>query len=263
MNDMKEVRTLVLRVEGTNCDEETVIAFKKAGSKVDLVHINELIRKEKSLEDYQIFCIPGGFTYGDDIAAGKIFAVLLKHKISDDVKKFVEEGKLVLGICNGFQVLVKAGFLPAFEGTMRQETTLAFNDSGYFQDRWIYLKHENKGKCIFTRGIKDIIYIPVNHAEGKFVADRDVIQRLEDNDQIVFKYVDPDGNYSSFPWNPNGSMDNIAGICNPDGNVFGLMPHPEKFIHKWMHPYWTRLNLPEEGDGFAIFKNAVEFAKKL
>jgi phosphoribosylformylglycinamidine synthase len=259
---MKEVRTLVLRVDGTNCDEEAVIAFERAGSKVDLVHMNELIRKEKSLEDYQILCIPGGFAYGDDIAAGKIFAVLLKYKISNDVKKFIEEGKLVLGLCNGFQVLVKAGLLPAFEGKMKQEATLAFNDSGYFQDRWIYLKHENKGKCIFTRGIKDIINIPVNHAEGKFVADRDVIRRLEDNDQVVFKYVDPDGNYAGFPWNPNGSFDNIAGICNPDGNVFGLMPHPEKFIHKWTHPCWTRLNLAEEGDGFSIFRNSMKFAKK-
>ena len=259
---MKEVKTIVLRVDGTNCDEEAVIAFRKAGSKVDLVHMNELKRKEKSLEDYQILCIPGGFTYGDDIAAGKIFAVLLKYMLSQDVKKFVEEGKLVLGICNGFQVLVKTGLLPALEG-MKQEATLAFNDCGYFQDRWVYMKHENKGKCIFTKGIKDIIYIPVNHAEGKFVADRDVIRKLEDNDQIVFKYVDPDGNYAGFPWNPNGSFDNIAGICNPDGNVFGLMPHPEKFIHKWTHPYWTRLNLAEEGDGFAIFRNAVEVARKL
>jgi len=260
---LKEVKTIVLRVDGTNCDEEAVIAFERAGSRVDLVHMNELIRKEKSLEYYQILCIPGGFAHGDDIAAGKIFAVLLKHKISQDVKKFVEEGKLVLGLCNGFQVLVKAGFLPAIEGIMKkQEATLAFNDSGYFQDRWVYLKNENKGRCVFTRGIKETIHIPVNHGEGKFVADRSVIRKLEDNDQVVFKYVDPDGNYAGFPWNPNGSFDNIAGICNPDGNVFGLMPHPEKFIHKWTHPYWTRTNLPEEGDGFVIFKNAVEFAKK-
>ena len=261
---MKEVRTIVLRVDGTNCDEEAVIAFERAGSKVDLVHMNELIRKEKSLEDYQILCIPGGFAYGDDIAAGKIFAVLLKHKISNDVKKFIDDGKLVLGICNGFQVLVKAGLLPAFEGTIEiQKATLASNDSGYFQDRWIYMKHENRGKCMFTRGIKNIINIPVNHGEGKFVADSDVIRRLEENDQVVFKYVDPDGKYAGFPWNPNGSFDNIAGICNPDGNVFGLMPHPEKFIHKWMHPYWTRLKLSEEGDGFKIFRNAVEVGKKL
>ncbi len=135
---MEKVRTIVLRVEGTNCDEETVIAFKKAGSLVDLVHINELKKGKKSLEDYQIFCIPGGFTYGDDIAAGKIFAVLLKYMLSKDVKKFVEEGKLVIGICNGFQVLVKDGLLPGLNGVMeKQEATLAFNDCGYFQDRWV------------------------------------------------------------------------------------------------------------------------------
>jgi len=260
---LKEVRTIVLRVEGTNCDEETIIAFRKAGSLVDLVHINELIRREKSLENYQIFCVPGGFAYGDDIAAGKVFATLLKYKIGKDVKKFVDEGKLVIGICNGFQVLVKAGFLPALDGMVKQEATLTANDIGFFQDRWIYLKNENRGKCLFTRGIKDLIYIPVTHGEGKFVADRDVIRKLEENDQVVFKYVDPDGNYSGFPWNPNGSFDNIAGVCNPEGNVFGLMPHPEKFIHKWTHPYWTRLNeLSDEGDGFKIFKNAVEIAKK-
>ncbi len=256
------VKTIVLRVDGTNCDEETVIAFQKAGSTVDLVHMNELKRKEKSLEDYQILCIPGGFAHGDHIAGGKIFTVLLKYVLSQDVKKFINEGKLVIGLCNGFQVLVKLGLLPGLDG-VKQQATLAFNDCGYFQDRWIYLKNENKGKCPITKGVKDIIYIPVNHAEGKFVADRDVIRRLEENDQILFKYVDPDGNYAGFPWNPNGSMDNIAGICNPEGNVFGLMPHPEKFIHKWMHPYWTRNDLPEEGDGFRIFKNAVEFARKL
>lgn len=262
---MKEVRTIVLRVDGTNCDEETVIAFKKAGSLVDLVHINELKKGYKSLEDYQILCLPGGFAHGDHIAAGKIWAVEFKHSLSKDVKKFVEEGKLVIGICNGFQVLVKTGLLPAFERTMeKQKATLFYSDCGSFQDRWIYMKHENKGKCVFTKGIKDIIYLPINHGEGKFfVDDKSVIKKLEENDQIVFKYVDPDGNYAGYPWNPNGSMENIAGICNPEGNVIGFMPHPEKYIHKWMHPYWTRNNLPEEGDGFKIFKNAVEFANKL
>lgn len=260
---MKEVKTIILRVDGSNGLEETVTAFKKAGSKVDLVHINELKRKEKSLEDYQILCIAGSSAYGDYISAGKILAVKLKYVLGNDIKKFIDEGKSVLGICNGFQSLVKLGLLPASNGLEKQGATLALNGSGRFIDRWVYLKHENKGKCVFTKGVRDIIYIPVNHAEGKFVADRDIIQRLEENDQIVFKYVDPDGNYAGFPWNPNGSIDNIAGICNPEGNVFGLMPHPEKFIHKWMHPYWTRNDLPEEGDGFRIFKNAVEFAKKL
>jgi len=258
-----EVRTIVLRVDGNTGNEETVTAFKKAGSKVDLVHIDELKRKQRSLEGYQILCIAGGSAYGDYISAGKILAVKLKYVLEKNIKKFIDEGKLVLGICNGFQSLVKLGFLPALNGfSEEQEATLALNDSGRFIDKWVYLKHENKGKCVFTKGIKDVIYIPVNHAEGKFVADRDVIQKLEENDQVVLKYVDPDGNYAGFPWNPNGSIDNIAGICNPEGNVFGLMPHPEKFIHKWMHPFWTRVDLPEEGDGFRIFRNVVEFAKK-
>jgi phosphoribosylformylglycinamidine synthase len=260
---MKEVRTLVMRVDGTNCDEETVIAFKKAGSKVDLAHINEIKRGYKSLEDYQIICLPGGFAHGDHLGAGKIWAVELKYSLSKDVKRFIEEGKLLIGICNGFQVLVKTGLLPGTAGLMKQTATVFYSECGSFQDRWIYMKPVNKGKCGFMKGINDTIYCPINHGEGKFfVEDERIIDKLNENDQIVFKYVDPEGNYTGWPWNPNGSMDNIAGICNPQGNVVGWMPHPEKYIHKWMHPYWTRGNLSEEGDGFKIFKNAVDFVKK-
>jgi len=247
------VRTLVLRVDGTNCDEETMHAFRLAGSEVSLVHVNELIRGKKALEDFQIMAIPGGFAHGDDVAAGKILANLIRYKISDDMKKFIEDGKLVIGICNGFQAIVKAGLLPAFGGFGRQEATLAGNDSGYFIDRWVRLRHVNKGKCIFTRGMKSEIFVPVNHGEGKFVASPEIIRRLEENDQVVFRYVD----------NPNGSLNDIAGICNTEGNVFGLMPHPEKFVSKYTHPHWTRIrNLPEEGDGLAIFRNAVKYAEK-
>lgn len=247
------VRTLVLRVDGTNCDEETMHAFRIAGSEVSLVHVNELIRGKEALEDFQIMAIPGGFAHGDDVAAGKILANLIRYKISDDMKKFIEDGKLVIGICNGFQAIVKAGLLPAFAGFGRQEATLAGNDSGYFIDRWVRLKHVSMGKCVFTRGIKGEIFAPVNHGEGKFVAPPEIIRRLEESDQIVFRYVD----------NPNGSMNDIAGICNTEGNVFGLMPHPEKFVSKYMHPHWTRIrSLPEEGDGLAIFKNAVAYARR-
>jgi len=260
---MTKARVIVLRVEGTNCDEETVIAFEEAGASVDLVHLNELKRGKKSLEDYQILCIPGGFTYGDDIAAGKIFAVHLKYALWNELRKFVDESKLVLGICNGFQVLVKMGLLPNVDGSMEQQATLAFNDCGHFVDRWVYLKHENRGSCPFTRGIKGLTFVPVQHAEGKFVASEKILDKMEENDQIVFRYVNSKGEYAGYPWNPNGSMRNVAGICNPEGNVFGLMPHPEKYIHKYTHPCWTRLpNLPEEGDGLTIFKNAVEYAEK-
>jgi phosphoribosylformylglycinamidine synthase len=260
---MREVKTMVLRAEGTNCDEETVIAFERAGSSVDLVHINEL-RRGRPLEEYQILCIPGGFTYGDDIAAGKILAIRLKNEIGNQIKDFVEEGKLIFGICNGFQVLVKVGLLPALEGTMRkQEATLAFNDSGHFVDRWVYLKREAKGACVFTKGVKDITFMPVNHGEGKFVADQKTIERLKENNQIIFRYVDSEGKCAGYPWNPNGSLDNIAGICNPEGNILGLMPHPEKYIQRCMHPHWTRLpGLGEEGDGFSLFKGAVNYASK-
>lgn len=247
------VRTMVLRVDGTNCDEETVHAFKLAGSDVSLVHINDIIKGKESFENFEILAIPGGFAHGDDVAAGKILANLLRYKLSEDLKKFIEEGKLVIGICNGFQAIVKAGLLPAFGGFGKQEATLASNDSGYFIDKWVRLKHVNIRKCIFTKGIENEIFIPVNHGEGKFVASTEILQKLEENDQVVFTYMD----------NPNGSMNDIAGICNTKGNVFGMMPHPEKFVSKYMHPFWTRLEkLPEEGDGLQIFRNAVKYAKK-
>ena len=246
-------RTMVLRVDGTNCDEETIHAFLLAGSEVSLVHINELINGKRSLEDFEIVAIPGGFAHGDDVASGKILANMIRYKLSRDFVRFIEEGKLLIGICNGFQAIVKSGLLPAFGGFGRQEATLASNDSGYFIDRWIRMKHVNRGKCIFTKGIKNEIFVPINHGEGKFIAPKEILRMLEENDQVVFRYID----------NPNGSMNDIAGICNTEGNVFGLMPHPEKFVSKYMHPNWTRLkNLSEEGDGLAIFRNAVEYAGK-
>lgn len=247
------VRTMVLRVDGTNCDEETVHAFKLAGSDVSLVHVNEILKGKKSLENFEIIAIPGGFAHGDDVAAGKILANLLRYKLNRDMVKFIEEGKLVVGICNGFQAIVKAGLIPAFGGFGKQEATLASNDSGYFIDKWVRLKHVNLQKCMFTKGMKNEIFVPINHGEGKFVASTEILNKLEENDQVVFRYID----------NPNGSMNDIAGVCNTEGNVFGMMPHPEKFVSKYMHPCWTRLKgLPEEGDGLSIFKNAVEYAKK-
>lgn len=247
------VKTMVLRVDGTNAEEEMVHAFRLSGSQVDLVHINEILKGRYSLDDYQILVFPGGFAHGDDVAAGKILANLLRYKLENNIRKFIESGRLVLGVCNGFQAIVKAGLLPGFGGFGKQEATLASNDSGYFIDKWVRLKLANDNKCVFTSEIKNEIYVPINHGEGKFVASSDVLQRLEDNDQVVFRYAD----------NPNGSMNDIAGICNAEGNVFGLMPHPEKFVSKYMHPYWTRLkDLPEEGDGLSIFRNAVEHARK-
>ncbi len=262
-----KVKAVVLRVEGTNCDRETVEAFVRVGAETDLVHVNELKRGLKDLENYRILAIPGGFSYGDDVSAGIILANQLKHEIGDTIKRFINDDKLVIGICNGFQVLVRLGLLPGFDNeshnALHQESTLAVNDVGLFVDRWVRLKHENRGKCIFTVNHKSPLFLPVAHAEGKFIASSKQLARLNDQDQIVFKYVDPEGNYAGYPWNPNGSLENIAGICDYTGLILGLMPHPERYLHKYMHPYWTRLpKLSEEGDGLQIFTNAVDYAAK-
>lgn len=252
-------RVIIIRTAGTNCDYETEYAFKLAGAQTDLTHINRLIWGEKRLKDYDILAIPGGFSYGDDISAGVLLANELRYKLRDQVERFVEDGKLIIGICNGFQVLVKAGLLPNFEGMKgKQLATLHLNDSAKFECRWVYLKLDTD-RCVFTKGIKGMIYLPVAHAEGKFVAPEEVLDKLEGNRQVVFRYVDESGNSAGYPYNPNGSMRDIAGICDPTGRIFGLMPHPERFLWKYNHPRWTRENLPDEGDGLAIFKNAVRY----
>jgi len=240
------INSLILRVDGTNCEQETVQALKQAGSKVDLVHINAVIRRMVSLEDYQALIIPGGFSFGDHIAAGKIIANYLKLKLKNDIKKFIDQNKPILGICNGFQALLKSGFLDI-------NATLTANNSGLFIDKWIQLKKESNS--FYNEGI-ETLYVPINHAEGKFVADESILDMLEECDRIVFKYID----------NPNGSYRDIAGIINEQGNVMGLMPHPEKFIHYYTHPFWTRLSqdiLAKEGSGLQIFKNIVKACEKL
>lgn len=261
---LKKAKVIVLRTAGTNCDYETVYGFRMVGADVDLIHINQLIKGEKELSPYQVFVIPGGFSYGDDIAAGKILANELKYRLREPIEQFVAEGKLIIGICNGFQVIVKAGLLPGFNGISGvQEATIYTNDSGKFECRWVYLKHIDNGKCIFTRNIKEIIYLPVAHGEGKFTTiSEKTLDVLEAGDQVVFRYVDPDGNYTGYPWNPNGSDRNIAGICDSTGRIFGLMPHPERYLSKYNHPRWTREQLEEEGDGVTIFRNAVEYARR-
>ncbi|MDP2922001.1 MAG: phosphoribosylformylglycinamidine synthase I [Candidatus Omnitrophota bacterium] len=253
---MKKPKVIVLRTAGTNCDNETACAFRMAGGDAELVHINELARQEKSLKDFQILAIPGGFTYGDDIASGKILANEIKYKLNEDLKNFINSGKLVIGICNGFQVLVKAGILPGINaGSI--EATLSFNDSGSFIDKWTLLRvtgHELRvTKCVWTRGIPGDIYLPIAHGEGKFIPrDKTVLSQLKKNNQIVFKYAD----------NPNGSIDDIAGICDTTGRVLGMMPHPERHVLGTQHPRWTREGLKERGDGFAIFKNGIDYIKE-
>ncbi|MCH8863860.1 MAG: phosphoribosylformylglycinamidine synthase I [Chloroflexi bacterium] len=253
------VKTIILRAPGTNCHEETAFAFQQAGASVDLLHVNRLLRRERRLSDYQIMVIPGGFTYGDDIAAGKILANELRLKLGDDILRFIEDGGLIMGICNGFQVLVKAGILPEPSPEVTAGMTLAGNDSGKFECRWVYMTANQDSPCVFTRGI-DRIYLPVAHGEGKVVADSETVPGLN----VVLRYSDQSGDCrAGYPHNPNGSVDNIAAICDASGRVFALMPHPERHIRGTQHPRWTREGAKEYGDGFQIFRNAVEYARHL
>lgn len=259
---MKKVKVIVLRTAGTNCDKETAFAFETVGASAELIHVNELAKKERNLDDYQILAIPGGFTYGDDIASGKILANELKFKLESELQRFINDGKLIIGICNGFQILVKAGLLPNLSGDFNTiEATLTLNDSGRFEDRWIYLK-KVKTKCIWTKGVDDIIYLPVAHGEGKFIPRNDkVLKQLKEESLIVFEYVDGEGKRKGYPYNPNGSVANIAGICDRTGRIFGLMPHPERHVSPYQHPRWTRNGPKGSGDGVAIFENGVSAAK--
>jgi phosphoribosylformylglycinamidine synthase len=264
-------RALILRAAGTNCDFETQYAFEKVGARAERVHINRLIEEPRRLADYQILCIPGGFTYGDDIAAGRILANQLRQRLGEELGRFQEAGKLILGICNGFQVLVKLGMLPGLASIGKQQCTLTANDSNRYEDRWVYLAVEGESPCVFTQGGPRPgptgsgagparIYLPVAHGEGKFVpADESVLAELLRRRLVVFRYVDARGRRGAYPVNPNGSVDDIAGICDPSGRVLGLMPHPERHLEPYHHPRWTREGLKPEGDGVAIFRNAVRF----
>jgi phosphoribosylformylglycinamidine synthase I len=258
---MKNPKVCILRTAGTNCDKETAFAFQKAGASLEFVHVNRLVNATKNLADYQILAIAGGFSYGDDIAAGKILANELRNKLAGDLKKFIEAGKLIIGICNGFQILVKSGLLPG-NAELKQETSLMINDSGKFEDRWVYLK--SQGKCVWTKNLPEIVYLPVAHGEGKFVAkDKQVLNRLQKNQQVIFQYCNEKGVLSGYPDNPNGSIENIAGISDETGRILGLMPHPERHINIRQHPRWMALKFNKYGDGFQIFKNGVEYAKRI
>lgn len=255
---MAKVKTIILRAPGTNCDEETAFAFRQAGAETSLVHIEQLIRREKKLEDYHILVIPGGFTYGDDLGAGRVLANEIRLKLSTDLERFNKDGYLILGICNGFQVLVKAGILSGYKN--KQQLTLTTNDSGRFECRWVYLNTSRSSKCVFTRGI-DNLYLPVAHGEGKVIATADTLGEL---DKALY-YTDGNGSRSAgYPYNPNGSIENIAGICDSTGRIFALMPHPERHINPRQHPRWLRDETGKQGgDGLKIFQNAVDWIKGL
>jgi phosphoribosylformylglycinamidine synthase len=248
---------LILRAPGANCDGEAQFAFERAGAQVNRLHVNRLREQPSLLHRHQILVIPGGFTYGDDVAAGKILATQLAHFLRDALRKFRAEEKLILGICNGFQVLLKAGLLvpPDEDGPL---ATLTNNATGRFGDRWVHLA-ATAGRCPFLQGY-DRFLVPVAHGEGNFVCREPWILRgLEQSGQVVLRYVDGAGQPGPFPVNPNGSQGDVAGLCDASGRVLGLMPHPERHVLPTQHPQWTRLGLAAEGDGFRLFRNAVQF----
>ena len=257
-------RVLVLSGCGINCERETAFAFgmPAVGGEAVCVHLNDLIAQPGRLDDFHILVIPGGFSFGDDIAAGVVLAVRLRYRLERHLSRFLAAGKLLLGICNGFQVLVRLGVLPAAGGgEWEQEATLTTNDSAKFEDRWVHLQVDRACPSPFVQGIERL-YLPVRHGEGKFLVRNDeVLRTLRANHQIAARYVGPDGGAAPYPWNPNGSVDDVAAVCDPSGRVFGLMPHPEAYTHRTHHPRWTREPLPEEGQGMAIFRNAVAFAR--
>ncbi|MEM2970954.1 MAG: phosphoribosylformylglycinamidine synthase subunit PurQ [Candidatus Bathyarchaeia archaeon] len=267
----EEVKVCILRVGGTNCDAETERAFKELGVQAETTHVNELV-KRRSLLNYDCLVFPGGFSYGDYVRAGAIWAKWILAKMDKELKAFVEAGKPILGICNGFQVLVEAGLLPSFEGiSPYPEAALATNFPPGYNCRWVYLKHENNGKCVFTWKVPKgkVLRLPVAHAEGRFIfakeKEKQFLDKLYENDQLVLRYCNKNGEYAEghYPTNPNGSFHDIAGICNPEGTVFGLMPHPERAFYWWQQPDWTRQkHMPQYGDGKLIFESLIEYLVK-
>jgi phosphoribosylformylglycinamidine synthase len=254
---MATARVLILRAPGANCDVETQFAFEQAGTWAERVHINRLREQPALLHRFQILVVPGGFTYGDDVGAGKILAIQLAHFLGDALRRFRDAEKLILGICNGFQALLKAGLIlpPDEDGPV---ATLTNNSSGRFEDRWINLQARGD-RCPFLRGI-DRLHLPVAHGEGRFVCREEwLLQGLFQSGQAVLTYVDADGKFGPYPVNPNGSQGDIGGVCDATGRVLGLMPHPERHVLPTQHPRWTRQGLAPEGDGLALFRNAVRF----
>jgi phosphoribosylformylglycinamidine synthase len=272
MMKREEVKACVLRVGGTNCDSEAQRAFQEFGVQAETLHLNDLI-KHRSLMDYQVLVFPGGFSFGDYVRAGVIWARWLSAKLGKELKAYIEEDRLILGICNGFQVLVEYGLLPGFDGiSAYPEATLATNIPQGYNCRWIYLKHENRGKCVFTRAIPPgkVLRIPVGHSEGRFLFPKDeeqkLLEKLYEEDLLVLRYCDKNGEYAGghFPTNPNGSFHDIAGICNREGTIFGLMPHPERALYWWQQPDWTRQQKPSQyGDGKLIFESVIEHLAKM
>lgn len=264
----EEIKVCILRVGGTNCDAETKRAFEDLGAKADVVHLNDIVRN-RNLLDYHMLVFPGGFSYGDYVRAGAILAKGVIAKLGNSLKQFVNEERPILGVCNGFQVLVESGLLPGFDKLSElPQAALATNVPIGYRCMWIHLKHENKGKCIFTREVKKgaVLHVPIAHGEGRFMFERreqdEHLRRLLENDQLVLRYCTEEGDVAQgrFPANPNGSFDDIAGICDESGTILGLMPHPERAYFGWQKPDWTsKERFHRYGDGRLVFKSAVKY----
>lgn len=263
----KRVKALVITGYGLNCERETARAFREAGATVEERHLNDILSDKNSLKPYQILAFIGGFSYGDHISAGAVFANRVRCRMQDQLADFIADGKLVIGICNGFQTLTRLGLVPAGKDALfQQEVALAENAQGVFRDDWVTVRVNPDSPCVFTRGI-DFLSLPVRHGEGRFVAaDQAVRTRLETDNLLTLQYAHPQTREPTmeFPYNPNGSEKAIAGICDRSGRLFGLMPHPEAFLSPYNYPHWrdqqSAGRLPEKGEGQAIFDNAVEFA---
>jgi len=265
---LTNARACIIRVGGTNCDFETKVALEDLGLEADVVHMNQLLKGRVRLEDYQLLVIPGGFSYGDYVRAGAIWGKKLTSKLRKDLERFVDEGKAVVGICNGFQVLVESGVLPGLNGLSEYpEVALATNSSAKYECRWVYLKHQASRCKLLSKVEKGtVLRIPVGHGEGRFVASKEVLDEILDSGLVVFTYCKPDGSPANeeYPYNPNGSMLDIAALCNPQGNVMGMMPHPERAYFGWQLPDWTRFDDPPAyGDGRIILESIADYVKKL
>jgi phosphoribosylformylglycinamidine synthase subunit PurQ / glutaminase len=261
---MAQPRVLILRAPGTNCDVETAFAFERAGARAERRHVNGVLESPLALADFQILCLPGGFSYGDDVAAGRILGNQIRHHLTSWLHEFHQAGKLILGICNGFQILLKSGLLLPLAADFSAPATLTWNDSRKFEDRWVPLV--TSGHSVFFEGI-ETLYLPVAHAEGKFVPrDERVLEALYEKSKVVLRYGT--GSTGSritmtpqvaYPDNPNGSLGDVAGVCDASGRICGLMPHPERHIDATQHPRWTRRPAAAVGAGLRVFQNAVGY----
>lgn len=259
------VKALVLRSPGTNCDVETAWALEAAGASPERVHVNALLRGDVEFRGYGIVVFPGGFSFGDDIASGKVLANRLLFRLREQLGAFLILGRPLIGICNGFQVLVKAGLLPGIDSVWdgHPTVTLTDNDSGRFECRWVHLKTGSK-KSFWAKGLPEVFPLPVAHGEGKFVPlSNALFKTLEKNGQVIFRYVDEKGRKPVYPANPNGSLGDVAGITNAAGNILGLMPHPERNSFPFQNAQWTRQKPPKEGVGLQLFRNAVRYASQV